>query len=45
VTAGALMVADRVYIMERGKIVMTGTAQEAQANIEQIESAYLSHVD
>jgi branched-chain amino acid transport system ATP-binding protein len=41
----ALTVADRVYVMERGKIVMTCTAAEAQANLEQIESAYLSHVD
>ena len=41
----ALTVADRVYVMERGKIVMTCTATEAQANLEQIESAYLSHVD
>ena len=41
----ALTVADRVYVMERGKIVMTCTAKEAQANLEQIESAYLSHVD
>ena len=41
----ALTVADRVYVMERGKIVMTCSATEAQANLAQIESAYLSHVD
>jgi branched-chain amino acid transport system ATP-binding protein len=41
----ALTVADRVYVMERGKIVMTCTAEEAQANLAQIESAYLSHID
>ena len=34
--------ADRVYVMERGSIVMTGTADEALANLTQIEAAYLS---
>ena len=41
----ALAVADRVYVMERGKIVMTGTADEARANLAEIEAAYLSHVE
>jgi branched-chain amino acid transport system ATP-binding protein len=41
----ALTVADRVYVMERGKIVMTGTAAEAKANLAEIEAAYLSHVE
>ena len=41
----ALTVADRVYVMERGKIVMTGTADEARANLTEIEAAYLSHVE
>jgi branched-chain amino acid transport system ATP-binding protein len=41
----ALTVADRVYVMERGKIVMSGTADEARANLAEIESAYLSHVE
>jgi ABC-type branched-subunit amino acid transport system ATPase component len=41
----ALSIADRVYVMERGKVVMTCTADEARANIDQIESAYLSVVE
>jgi branched-chain amino acid transport system ATP-binding protein len=41
----ALTVADRVYVMERGRIVMTGTADEARANLVEIEAAYLSHVE
>jgi branched-chain amino acid transport system ATP-binding protein len=41
----ALTVADRVYVMERGRIVMTGTADEARANLGEIEAAYLSHVE
>ena len=40
----ALTVADRVYVIERGRIRMTGTAEEARANLHQIEAAYLSHV-
>jgi branched-chain amino acid transport system ATP-binding protein len=40
----ALSVADRVYVMERGRIVMSGTADEARANLEQIEASYLSRV-
>jgi branched-chain amino acid transport system ATP-binding protein len=40
----ALAVADRVYVMQRGRIVMEGTTAEAQADIEQIERAYLSGV-
>jgi branched-chain amino acid transport system ATP-binding protein len=38
----ALTIADRVYVMERGSIVMTGTAEEARGKITQIEAAYLS---
>jgi branched-chain amino acid transport system ATP-binding protein len=41
----ALTVAARVYVMERGRIVMTGTADEARANLVEIEAAYLSHVE
>ena len=40
----ALAVADRVYVMERGNIVMSGTAAEAKAQLSEIEAAYLSHV-
>jgi branched-chain amino acid transport system ATP-binding protein len=41
----ALSIADRVYVMERGAVVMSGTAAEARANLSDIEAAYLSHVD
>ena len=40
----ALTVADRVYVVQRGKIVMSGTAQEVAGNIEEVERAYLSGV-
>jgi len=38
----ALKVADRVYVMERGSIVLSGTAREVSGQLERIESAYLS---
>jgi branched-chain amino acid transport system ATP-binding protein len=41
----ALSIADRVYVMERGSIVMSGTADQARSQIDEIEMAYLSHVD
>ena len=40
----ALTVADRVYVVQRGKIVMSGTAAEVAGNIEEVERAYLSGV-
>jgi branched-chain amino acid transport system ATP-binding protein len=40
----ALTVADRVYVVQRGKIVMSGTANEVAKDIEQVERAYLSGV-
>jgi len=40
----ALTVADRVYVVQRGKIVMSGTAAEVKKDIEQVERAYLSGV-
>ena len=40
----ALTVADRVYVVQRGKIVMSGTAEEVAGNIEEVERAYLSGV-
>jgi branched-chain amino acid transport system ATP-binding protein len=40
----ALSVADRVYVMQRGRIVMQGTADDVRKDIEQIERAYLSGV-
>ena len=38
----ALAVADRAYVMRRGTIVMTGTAAEVGARLEEVESNYLS---
>jgi branched-chain amino acid transport system ATP-binding protein len=40
----ALAVADRVYVMERGNIVMSCSAEEARADVSKIEAAYLSHM-
>ncbi|MGD9701264.1 MAG: ABC transporter ATP-binding protein [Acidimicrobiia bacterium] len=41
----ALAIADRVYVMERGTVVMSGTAAEARSQLTEIEAAYLSHVE
>ena len=38
----ALDIADRVYVMQRGRIVMSGTAEHVQGRIDEIESTYLS---
>jgi branched-chain amino acid transport system ATP-binding protein len=38
----ALSVADRVYVMERGRIVVSGTADEVSGQLDRIESAYLA---
>lgn len=38
----ALKVADRAYVMERGRIVLTGTAGEVAGQLDRIEAAYLS---
>jgi branched-chain amino acid transport system ATP-binding protein len=38
----ALKIADRVYVMERGRIVLSGTAEEAAGQIDRIEAAYIS---
>lgn len=38
----ALRVADRVYVMERGKIVLSGTSEEVSGQLDRIESAYLA---
>jgi branched-chain amino acid transport system ATP-binding protein len=38
----ALKVADRVYVMQRGKIVLSGTAVDIQSRLSEIEAAYLS---
>lgn len=38
----ALKVADRVYVMQRGRIVKAGTAAEITEQLHEIEAAYLS---
>jgi branched-chain amino acid transport system ATP-binding protein len=38
----ALHIADRVYVMQRGRIVMSGTADEVHGRIDEIETTYLS---
>ncbi len=38
----ALRYADRVYVMERGRVSLSGTVAEVQSQIEEIEAAYLS---
>ena len=38
----ALKIADRVYVMERGRIVLSGTADEVAGQIDKIEAAYLA---
>jgi branched-chain amino acid transport system ATP-binding protein len=38
----ALHLADRVYVMQRGRIVMSGTAEEVHGRIDEIEATYLS---
>jgi branched-chain amino acid transport system ATP-binding protein len=39
----ALAVADRVYVMERGQIRMSGPSSEIRTHLDEIESSYLSH--
>ncbi len=38
----ALNIADRVYVMQRGRIVMSGTADEVRGRINEVEATYLS---
>jgi branched-chain amino acid transport system ATP-binding protein len=38
----ALHIADRVYMMQRGRIVMSGTGEEVHGRIDEIEATYLS---
>jgi branched-chain amino acid transport system ATP-binding protein len=38
----ALRFADRVYVMRRGRIQLTMTAQEARARVDEIEAQYLT---
>jgi branched-chain amino acid transport system ATP-binding protein len=38
----ALKIADRVYVMERGRIVLSGAAAEVVGQLDKIEAAYLA---
>jgi branched-chain amino acid transport system ATP-binding protein len=38
----ALAIADRVYVMERGRIVLSGTSAELAGQVDKIEAAYLA---
>jgi branched-chain amino acid transport system ATP-binding protein len=38
----ALKIADRVYVMERGRIGLSGTASEVVGQLDRIEAAYLA---
>ena len=38
----ALAVADRAYVMERGRIVLSGTSAEVVGQLDKIEAAYLA---
>ncbi len=38
----ALTVADRAYVMERGRIVLSGTVEEVRGNLDRLEAAYLA---
>jgi branched-chain amino acid transport system ATP-binding protein len=38
----ALDIADRVYVMQRGRIVISGTGEEVHGRIDEIEATYLS---
>ena len=41
----ALGIADRVYVMQRGHIVMDGTVDEVRGHIDEVESTYLPAAD
>jgi len=38
----ALNIADRVYVIQRGRIVMSGTSEEVRGRIDEVEATYLS---
>lgn len=41
----ALKIADRVHLMERGRIVLSGTSTEVAGQLDRIEAAYLADGD
>ena len=38
----ALSISDRVYVMQRGRIALTGTSAGIAGQLDKVESAYLS---
>jgi len=38
----ALSIADRVYLMQRGRVILSGTCDEVTRQLDKIEAAYLS---
>ncbi len=40
----ALEIADRVYVLQRGRIVMSGTSDQIARDIDVVERAYLTGV-
>jgi ABC-type branched-subunit amino acid transport system ATPase component len=41
----AMSIADRVYVMDRGRISIAGTSEELGHRVDEIQSSYLSGVD
>ena len=41
----ALNIADRVYVMQRGRIVMSGSAEDVGGRLDEVEATYLSNQD
>jgi len=41
----AMAIADRVYVMDRGRISITGTSAELSQRVDEIQSSYLSGAD
>jgi branched-chain amino acid transport system ATP-binding protein len=41
----AMSIADRVYVMDRGRISLAGTAEELSTRVDEIQSSYLSGTD
>jgi len=40
----ALSIADRVYVMDRGTVTISGPVEELRGRLDEIEAAYLSQL-
>jgi branched-chain amino acid transport system ATP-binding protein len=38
----ALKIADRVYVLTRGRVALTGTSEDVMGQLDKIEAAYLA---